>query len=186
MNGRMRAKGMAMLGLAAAMLVPAGLAARSDDAVSARLLSRQATVARGLAALTDPELARSDYVEHCAGCHGVQGLSAPAKLPELRGRVGYLMCTDETRAYLLRLPNIAKSRITDNQQLADLLNFMVFALGGESVLAGTTPFTAAEVERERRFALTDASLVAERKRHVATAIRRCGAPASLRELYAQR
>ncbi|WP_288115367.1 cytochrome C [Novosphingobium sp.] len=186
MIGAVQRRILAALVMAGAMLVPAGLCAKSGEAAALRSPTRQATAARGLAALSDPDLARSDYVEHCAGCHGVHGLSAPAKLPELRGRVGYLMCTDETRAYLLRLPNIAKSRITDNQQLADLLNFMVFALGGESVLAGTTPFTAAEVERERRFALTDASLVAERKRHVATAIRRCGAPASLRELYAQR
>lgn len=144
---------------------------------------RAATVAQGLGAITDPELARGDYVEHCAGCHGVQGLSAPARLPELRGRVGYMMCTAETRSYLLRLPNIAKSRITDNQQLADMLNFMVFGLGGDSVLPGTRPFTASEVASERRFALTSASLVNERKRHVETAISKCGAPRTFRNFY---
>lgn len=144
---------------------------------------RAATVAKGLAAIGDPELAKADYVEHCAGCHGVQGLSAPAKLPELRGRVGYMMCTADTRAYLLRLPNIAKSRISDNQQLADMLNFMVFGLGGTSVLPGTKPFTAAEVGYERQFALTSASLVRERKRHVETAIGQCGAPGSFRSFY---
>lgn len=145
--------------------------------------SRAETVANGLAAIGDPELAKADYVEHCAGCHGVQGLSAPARLPELRGRVGYMMCTADTRAYLLRLPNIAKSRISDNQQLADMLNFMVFGLGGTSVLPGTKPFTAAEVGYERQFALTSASLVRERKRHVETAIGKCGAPASFRNFY---
>ncbi|KHS46756.1 cytochrome c family protein [Novosphingobium subterraneum] len=144
---------------------------------------RAETVANGLAAIGDPELAKADYVEHCAGCHGVQGLSAPARLPELRGRVGYMMCTADTRAYLLRLPNIAKSRISDNQQLADMLNFMVFGLGGTSVLAGTKPFTAAEVGYERQFALTSASLVRERMRHVETAIGKCGAPASFRNFY---
>ncbi|MFD2428854.1 hypothetical protein ACFSUK_13245 [Sphingobium scionense] len=36
-------------------------------------------------AITDPDLARSDYVENCGGCHGVQGSAAPAALPELRG-----------------------------------------------------------------------------------------------------
>jgi hypothetical protein len=131
-------------------------------------------------------LAKADYVEHCAGCHGVQGLSAPAKLPELRGRVGYMMCDADTRAYLLRLPNIAKSRLTDNQQLADMLNFMIFGMGGESVLPGTQPFTAAEVGYERRFALTSASLVKERRRHVETAIAKCGAPVSFRDFYKAR
>jgi hypothetical protein len=135
------------------------------------------------AAISDVELARSDYVEHCAGCHGVQGLSAPAALPELRDRVGYFMCTPQSRAYLLHLPNIAHSRITDNQELADLVNFMVFGLGGASVPAEAKPFTADEVARERVHALTSASLVAERARHADEAIRKCHAPASLRQFY---
>jgi len=168
-----------LLALAAVGLVLAPQLVARDD-------PRAQTVARGLAALSDPELAQSDYVEHCAGCHGVQGISAPAKLPELRGRVGYMMCTADTRAYLLRLPNIAKSRISDNQQLADMLNFMVFGLGGDSVIPGTQPFTAQEVAHERKFALTSASLVAERKRHADTAIRKCGAPAAFRNFYQAR
>lgn len=171
------------------LIVLAGLAAISAavaPALSATGNPRAATVAQGLAAIVDPDLARADYVEHCAGCHGVQGISAPAKLPELRGRVGYMMCTPDTRAYLLRLPNIAKSRITDNAQLADMLNFMVFAIGGDSVLPGTRPFTAREVGYERQFALTSASLVTERNRHVDTAIRQCGAPTSFRDFYKRR
>lgn len=135
------------------------------------------------AMIADPTLARSDYVEHCGGCHGVDGRSAPARLPELHGRVGYFMCTPESRAYLIRLPNIAHSRITDNQQLADLVNFVIFGLGGTSAPAGTRPFTASEVEHERQFALSSVSLKAERARHVESAIRKCHAPASLRQLF---
>lgn len=135
------------------------------------------------AAITDPVLARSDYVEQCGGCHGVQGVSAPAQLPQLRDRVGYFMCTPATRAYLLRLPNIAHSRITDNQQLADLVNYVVFGLGGASTPADARPFTAEEVAHERRFALSSVSLKAERARHVEAAIRTCHAPAALRALY---
>jgi hypothetical protein len=135
------------------------------------------------AAITDPELARSDYVENCGGCHGVQGSAAPAQLPELRNRVGYFMCTPESRAYLIRLPNIAHSRITDNQRLADLVNFMVFGLGGPSTPRDTPPFTAQEVAHERQFALLSASLRKERARHVESAIRKCHAPAALRLLF---
>ena len=41
---------------------------------------------------TLPELTgpQSDYVEHCSGCHGMQGNSAPAEIPVLRDRVGYM------------------------------------------------------------------------------------------------
>jgi hypothetical protein len=66
--------------------------------------------------MVDPELARSDYVEHCAGCHGVQGKSAPAPLPELFGRVGWFMCTPQSRAICCACPisRTAGSRITRN------------------------------------------------------------------------
>lgn len=135
------------------------------------------------AAITDPEMARADYVEQCAGCHGVQGSAAPAQLPELRGRVGWFLCTPDARAYLLRLPNIAHSRIKDNQQLADMMNYVVFGLGGASAPKDAAPFTAEEVARERQQALSTTTLKAERARQVDAAIRQCGAPASLRLLY---
>lgn len=135
------------------------------------------------AAITDPEMARADYVEQCAGCHGVSGSTAPARLPELRGRVGWFMCTPSARAYLIRLPNVANSRIKDNQQLADMMNFVIFGLGGASTPQGTTPFTADEVARERQHPLSNTALTAERAREVNGAIRACGAPASLKLLY---
>jgi len=133
--------------------------------------------------MEDPELAQSDYIEQCAGCHGVQGSSVPAHLPELKNRVGWFMCTPESRAYLLRLPNVAHSRLTDNRQLADLMNYVIFVLGGPSAPTGTKPFTGDEVAHERQFALTSVSLVAERLRLANVAIRKCHAPASLRLQY---
>jgi hypothetical protein len=128
-------------------------------------------------------LAQSDYVEHCGGCHGVQGDASPANLPSLRGRVGWFMCAPEARAYLLHLPNIARSRITDNDQLADLLNFMVFGLGGASTPKNAKPFTGAEVGRERLSPFTSVSLIKTRATVVDNVIKRCGAPASLRLMY---
>ncbi len=127
--------------------------------------------------------AQSDYVEHCGGCHGIQGNAAPADLPTLQGRVGYFMCTPASRAYLLHLPNIARSRITDNQQLAELLNFMIFGLGGKSASPSTPPFTAEEVARERVTPLNSVSLTKVRAEVVESIIRSCGAPKSLRLLY---
>ncbi|HUD91948.1 cytochrome C [Sphingobium sp.] len=135
------------------------------------------------AAIIDPDMARADYVEQCAGCHGIQGSTAPAKLPELRGRVGWFLCTPQARAYLIRLPNVAHSRIKDNQQLADMMNYVVFGLGGASAPPDAAPFTAEEIARERQFALSTTTLSAERARQVESAIRQCGAPASLRLLY---
>lgn len=133
--------------------------------------------------MADPDQARADYVEQCAGCHGVRGDTVPARLPELEGRVGWFMCTPEARAYLIRLPNVAHSRIADNAQLADMMNYVVFVLGEGSAPAGTAPFTADEVARERKLALTNKNLTAERLRLANQIVQQCHAPASIRQLY---
>jgi len=146
-------------------------------------LAGAALAAGSAGKIADPVQARSDYLENCGGCHGITGNSAPASLPVLRDRVGYFLCTPEARAYLIRLPNIAHSRITDNAELADMLNFVVFDIGGTSAPTQAPPFTEAEVTRERPHVLSDISLKAERARMVEQVIRACHAPKSLRLLF---
>ena len=155
-------------------------------AMVAVLLSSPAQAASTLPELRGlPELtvAQSDYVEHCSGCHGMQGNSAPAQIPVLRDRVGYFMCTREGREYLIRLPNVAYSAISDNQELADMMNFVVFGLGGASAPKGTKPFTAAEVARLRTRALATQSLIAARNEVVAGMVGRCSVPQSMNFFY---
>jgi hypothetical protein len=131
--------------------------------------------------LTTPQ---SDYVEHCSGCHGMQGNSAPAPIPVLRDRVGYFMCTREGRDYLIRLPNVAYSAIDDNQELADMMNFVVFGLGGASAPRTAKPFTAAEVARLRRDALATQSLIVARAKIVAAlSASDCAVPESMKFFY---
>ncbi len=166
-------------GLAAALALASGTAAAPPavPAVSAAHMAAMANYPR------DMDQAQSDYVEHCGGCHGIQGDAAPADLPTLKGRVGWFACLPEGRSYLVRLPNISRSRIADNDQLADLLNFMLFGLGGASVPANARPYTGAEVARERTSPFTSVSLVKTRAVLVEKLIRQCGAPASLRLMY---
>jgi hypothetical protein len=130
--------------------------------------------------LTTPQ---SDYVEHCSGCHGMQGNSAPADIPVLRDRVGYFMCTPAGRDYLIRLPNVAYSAIDDNQELADMMNFVVFGLGGKSAPAKARPFTAAEVAGLRSHALATESLIGIRAEIVEGMHGKCDAPDSMRFFY---
>ena len=101
----------------------------------------------------------------------------------LRDRVGYFMCTREGRDYLIRLPNIAYSAITDNQELADMMNFVVFGLGGNSAPKGTRPFSAAEVGRLRTKALATHSLIAVRADVVAKLGSGCAVPDSINFFY---
>jgi len=139
------------------------------------------TMPAGAAGLPNLTPAQSDYVEHCSGCHGMQGNSAPAAIPVLRDRVGYFMCSSEGRDYLIRLPNVAFSALDDNQELADLMNFVVFGLGGASAPKGAKPFSAAEVAALRQQALTTQSLVETRARIVGDLVRSCGVPATMKK-----
>lgn len=154
-----------------------------------RRLAAAALLLSGGLAQAQPELPRlttpqSDYVEHCSGCHGMQGNSAPADIPVLRDRVGYFMCLPEGREYLIRLPNVAYSAITDNQELADMMNFIVFGLGGKSAPRNAKPFTAAEVARLRRAPLATESLIAARARVVDQLVAGpCDTPKSLQFFY---
>jgi hypothetical protein len=149
--------------------------------LAALLLAPAAAYAQpSLPELTTPQ---SDYVEHCSGCHGMQGNSAPAEIPVLRDRVGYFMCTQAGREYLIRLPNVAYSAITDNQELADMMNFVVFGLGGNSAPKGTKPYTAREVARLRTQALATQSLMAAREDVVGKMMGSCNVPKSMNYFY---
>lgn len=130
----------------------------------------------GVATVTRINEVQSTYLQHCGGCHGIQGISVPRVVPNLRGQVGSFLCTPQGRAYLIRLPNVALSPISD-RLLADVMNFVVFDLGQSS---DATPFTAPEVATLRKQPLTDTGLASYRTRIVDELIERCGAPASLR------
>lgn len=125
-----------------------------------------------------PSLSRAQtaYAESCGGCHGLQGLSARDLVPQLRDRAGYFLCTSAARAYVVHLPNVAYASRSD-EDLADLLNFMAFDLGGASAPRVATPYTAEEVGRLRRERHAYRSLRAERKAIVSNLGKGCAAPA---------
>ncbi|HEX4272079.1 MAG TPA: hypothetical protein VHZ32_11860, partial [Rhizomicrobium sp.] len=147
---------------------------------AAILFASVSAQAAPLPELTTPQ---SDYVEYCSGCHGMQGNSAPAEIPVLRDRVGYFMCTREGRDYLIRLPNVAYSAISDNQELADMMNFVVFGLGGASAPKSAKPFTAGEVARLRGKALGTQSLIAARAAVVSKLGGSCAVPDGMNFFY---
>jgi hypothetical protein len=123
----------------------------------------------------------SIYLERCGGCHGIQGYSAPREVPSLRGRVGYFLCLPQGRAYLVRLPSLASSPLSDDT-LARLMNFVVFDLGGRPADPSVHAlFTAEEVRELRRQPLNNVSLARYRSALVSELIERCGAPQDLRE-----
>jgi mono/diheme cytochrome c family protein len=121
----------------------------------------------------------NNYVLGCGGCHGIDGVSNAKLVPQLRGQVGYFLNTKTGREYLVRVPNVA-FYAASNEELAQMLNYMVFTIGHDGVPAGAKPYTAAEVARLRKAPLTEVSLVDYRNRLVEDLIANHGAPNSLR------
>jgi hypothetical protein len=124
---------------------------------------------------------QATYLERCGGCHGIQGRSSPDLVPDLRDQVGHFLCLPEGRAYLVRLPSIATSPLTD-QEVAELMNFVVFDLGRTKAIAGKYPaYSAEEVRQLRAQPLNAVALASYRAEIVEQLISRCEAPATLRD-----
>jgi mono/diheme cytochrome c family protein len=121
----------------------------------------------------------SNYLLGCGGCHGIDGVSNARLVPQLRGQVGYFMTTQTGREYLVRVPNVAFYTVS-NEELAQMLNYMVFTIGRDGVPADAKPYTAREVAKLRKSPLTEVSLVDYRNRLVEDLIAHHGAPSSLR------
>jgi len=126
---------------------------------------------------------RSNYLERCGGCHGVQGRAFAPTVPDLRDRAGWFLCDATGRDYVARLPNIVFSHLTD-ADLAGMLNYVAFDLGGTSAPKGAKRYTAAEVAVSRREPLSTTDLESYRTQVVKTLIARCGAPEALASDYA--
>jgi cytochrome c553 len=127
---------------------------------------------------------QTTYLARCGGCHGIQGVSEPSVVPTLRHNLTQFLCTREGRQYLIRLPSIASSPLSD-QALTELMNFVVFGLGATADRVVTAPaYRASEVHELRARPLNDLSLGQYRARVVEDLIKRCGASPSLRSYAA--
>jgi hypothetical protein len=117
--------------------------------------------------------AQSGYLESCGGCHGIQGTASKKDVPQLRSEVGRFLCTAAGREYIVRLPNVAFADMSD-RLLADVMNFVVFDLGGASAPRGAAAYSVAEVAGLRRRPLKNAPLARMRANILADARLRCG------------
>jgi hypothetical protein len=164
--------------------IPLGLAACVLALVAAVALAAtpQASPTRSVTRLSATQVA---YLTHCGGCHGIEGISAPGAVPTLRGLTGSFLCTRQGREFIIRLPDVGLSTLSD-RELTDVMNFVVFDIGAP-VAGGrpTLPYTVAEVARLRRQPLTNTGLTAYRNQVVAGLAAKCQVPAAL-HVYAAR
>lgn len=95
-----------------------------------------------------------DYVLECRGCHGARGAGSLGNVPSLAQTARFL-ATPRGRAYLVRVPGVAGSQISD-VRIAALLNWMLRELASDPPAPDDfAPYTTAEVARERARPLLD-------------------------------
>jgi hypothetical protein len=106
---------------------------------------------------------RSNYLLACRGCHLADGSGLPPEVPSLRDTLGPFAATRTGRDYLVRVPGVARSRLTD-EELADVINWVLTEFNSASLPPDFEPFSTAEVAAARPRSLSDPA--AYRKRLV--------------------
>ena len=90
----------------------------------------------------------ADYLLYCRGCHLHTGDAVPAaNVPSLHELVP-LLATQEGRDYLVRVPGVAQTPMTD-EQVAEVLNWVLRNFNADTLPANFKPFTADEVANAR-------------------------------------
>ena len=107
-----------------------------------------ALLALGLPLLAQADSPRVNYILHCQGCHLPDGAGTPGKVPPLKDHVGKFLHADGGREYLMKIPGVAYSTLSD-AEVAEVLNWMLLELSPAQLPPDFEPYTAAEVARHR-------------------------------------
>lgn len=110
----------------------------------------------------------TNYQLQCAGCHLGSGAGSRANdTPKMAGFVGNFLRVEGGREFLVRVPGVSQSALSD-AQTAELLNWLLApgGMAGASTPANFQPYTGEEVSRVRRQAVlnlpgTRAGLIAQ-------------------------
>ncbi len=114
--------------------------------------------------------AKFNYQMLCQGCHTPDGTGG-MDTPKMKNHVGNFLRSQKGREYLVRVPGSANSTL-DAEQLAEVLNWIITEMGGESVPKNMQYYTATEVAALRKNPLFEVTeyrnqLVAELSREKA-------------------
>ncbi|GAB3767279.1 hypothetical protein GCM10028796_28370 [Ramlibacter monticola] len=105
--------------------------------------------AGGAAAAGDEARARLQYLQHCSGCHLVDGSGSPTKgIPSMRGMLGRFLQVPGGREFIVQVPGVMNSALRD-ADVANLMNWLVPAVSAATLPAGFQPYTAQEIARLR-------------------------------------
>lgn len=111
----------------------------------------------GTASAYGPE---ANYMIHCMGCHLPGGVGSPPEVPDSRGEIGKMLAVPGGREYLVQVPGAAHSPLSD-QELAEVINYMLLTFSRDTVPADFVPYTGEEVARYRKILQVDVKAVRE-------------------------
>ena len=124
-------------------------------------LAGLASAAAGRSATDAATAARNNYLLRCMGCHAADGSGSPGKVPAVRDSLVPLVRTAAGRRFMVQVPGAALSPLSD-QELAQVLSWMVRNLAREPAPPGFSDFSASEVARYRGAPLVDVSVARAR------------------------
>ena len=97
--------------------------------------------------------AHFNYKMFCQGCHTPDGVGANT-VPRMKDQVGYFLETRARREYLVRVPGSATSAL-DDEQLAEVLNWIIQQFAGDSADESYERYTPQEVGQLRQQPLNE-------------------------------
>jgi mono/diheme cytochrome c family protein len=119
------------------------------------------------------------FISNCAVCHQPDGKGAPSVYPPLAGAVGRYMALKDGRVYMIDVVSFGMGgkiesggdsfegdmppwpQLSD-QEVAEVLTYVVTGLNAKLLPAGFKPISADEVKAERAKQLTSAAVHTER------------------------
>jgi hypothetical protein len=111
-----------------------------------------------------------NYQLHCMGCHLADGSGEARRVPSIRRSLVLFSESPEGRNYVVRVPGVAQSPLSDADTAA-LLNWMARNLGDAGLPPGFADYSAAEIHGLRNRPLARVSAVRERLWKAASAKR---------------
>jgi hypothetical protein len=89
-----------------------------------------------------------NWTLNCQGCHRLDGTGSEGTAPGLAGTVAKFLWVPGGREYLMRVPGVATSPLS-SEDLAEVVNWMLWRFDRAHLPAGFQPFSAAEIARWR-------------------------------------
>ena len=102
----------------------------------------------------DDARAHQNYLLHCMGCHGEAGRGLEGQVPSMHGTLAMLSRTPEGRYYVLRVPGVTQSTLSD-EDLAEVLNWSIRTFSDAAPSKSVPPFSPQEISVARKQPLLD-------------------------------